>query len=285
MLAAIGKRIVFYQDSATDLTKCADQRYSTEILSVDPLIIHIDNFVNEQEIDYLMQVGEPLFRASQLFDDTQVRSVDTPYRSSSTAFMPYDDPVCHCVGQRALKFLGFIEHVEYETLQLVRYYPGQEYNLHSDWLHRPKLSRSPRDEGREYNRLGSFFTYLGGNATGGETYFPFVNGASLNADGRKYAIPASGQGLVVKPTKGSALFWMNLHASNGTGDERTLHAGLPVHSGVKYGMNVWTKHYKSSPIIGPYESREDQPDDLNQDFLLERGVLSNLANSLKHDSE
>lgn len=190
-----------------------------------------------------------------------MRSVDKPYRSSSTAFLPYEDPVCHCVGQRALKFLGFIEHEAYERLQLVRYYPGQEYNLHSDWLHRPKVSRSPQDQGREYNRLGSFFTYLGGNATGGETYFPFVNGASINADGRKYAIPASGQGLVVRPTKGSALFWMNLHASNGTGDERTFHAGLPVHSGVKYGMNVWTKHYKSFPIIGPYISQEDRPQD------------------------
>ncbi|CAI7600981.1 unnamed protein product [Penicillium viridicatum] len=261
LLAAIGTQVAFYQNDATNFTKCADQRYNTEILSVDPLVIHIDNFVSEQEIDYVMQLGKPLFQDSQLFDDAQVRSVDKPYRSSSTAFLPYEDPVCHCVGQRALKFLGFIEHEAHERLQLVRYYPGQEYNLHSDWLYRPKVSHSPQDQGREYNRLGSFFTYLGGNATGGETYFPFVNGASINADGRKYAIPASGQGLVVRPTKGSALFWMNLHASNGTGDERTFHAGLPVHSGVKYGMNVWTKHYKSFPIIGPYISQEDRPQD------------------------
>ncbi|GMF70490.1 unnamed protein product [Aspergillus oryzae] len=105
-------------------------------------------------------------------------------------------------------------------------------------------------------KLG-FFTYLGGNATGGETYFPFAKTTPSTADGRKYAIPANGQGLVVRPTKGSALFWVNLHPSNGTGDDRTFHAGLPVHQGVKYGMNLWTKHYKGSPILGPYESREN----------------------------
>lgn len=200
---------------------------------------------------------EPLFQDSQLFDDDQVRTVDKPYRSSSTAFLPYEDPLLQCIGQRALMFLGFIEHRAHERLQLVRYYPGQEYNLHSDWLYRPKLSTSPQDAGLEYNRLGSFFTYLGGNATGGETYFPFAKTTPSTADGRKYAIPANGQGLVVRPTKGSALFWVNLHPSNGTGDDRTFHAGLPVHQGVKYGMNLWTKHYKGSPILGPYESREN----------------------------
>ncbi|CEJ60612.1 hypothetical protein PMG11_09181 [Penicillium brasilianum] len=256
LLIAFGTRVALNEERDV-FWDCLEQKYSTEILSLDPLIVYIENFVSDAEIDYVMKLGDPLFQDSQLFDDEQVRTVDRPYRSSSTAFLPYSDSLCQCIGQRALKFLGFVEHDAHERLQLVRYYPGQEYNLHSDWLAKPKISRSAQDEGREYNRLGSFFTYLGGNATGGETYFPFVSGASLESDGKKYAIPSNGQGLVVKPVKGSALFWINLHPSNGTGDQRTFHAGLPVLSGVKYGMNVWTKHYKSSPIIGPYESRED----------------------------
>ncbi|KAJ1709784.1 hypothetical protein NYO67_8083 [Aspergillus flavus] len=256
LLVAFGSQVNLPKDNAASAT-CINQQYRTEILSVDPLIMHIENFVNDREIDYVMKLGEPLFQDSQLFDDDQVRTVDKPYRSSSTAFLPYEDPLLQCIGQRALMFLGFIEHRAHERLQLVRYYPGQEYNLHSDWLYRPKLSTSPQDAGLEYNRLGSFFTYLGGNATGGETYFPFAKTTPSTADGRKYAIPANGQGLVVRPTKGSALFWVNLHPSNGTGDDRTFHAGLPVHQGVKYGMNLWTKHYKGSPILGPYESREN----------------------------
>lgn len=36
------------------------------------------------------------------------------------------------------------------------------------------------------------------------------------------------------PEKGSAIFWLNLHA-NGTGDVRTKHAGCPVLVGSKWG--------------------------------------------------
>lgn len=46
-------------------------------------------------------------------------------------------------------------------------------------------------------------------------------------------------GLTVNPIAGSALFWVNLHA-DGMGDERMLHAGLPVPDGSKTGLNIWT---------------------------------------------
>ncbi|KAJ5722265.1 2OG-Fe(II) oxygenase family Oxidoreductase, partial [Penicillium malachiteum] len=257
LLITFGTRVALKPEEI-NLLSCEEKKYSTEILSIDPLIIYINEFIFDKEIDYLMKLGQPLFQDSQLFDNDQVRTVDKPYRSSSSAFLPYEDPVCQCIGQRALDFLGFVEHKAHERLQLVRYYPGQEYNLHSDWLYNPKVSRSPGDKGQEYNRLGSFFTYIGGNSTGGETYFPFVNGATLTADPTKYAISSNGQGLLVKPVKGNALFWMNLHPTNGTGNDKTFHSGLPVHSGIKYGMNLWTKHYKSMPILGPYESKEDR---------------------------
>lgn len=49
---------------------------------------------------------------------------------------------------------------------------------------------------------------------GGGTAFPFVN-------------------LLVKPRKGSMLFWYNLHAS-GDRDYRTKHAACPVLKGSKW---------------------------------------------------
>jgi prolyl 4-hydroxylase len=50
---------------------------------------------------------------------------------------------------------------------------------------------------------------------------------------------ADERGLTVKPILGSALFWRNRH-NNGTGDNRTLHAGLPLGDGIKIGLNIWT---------------------------------------------
>lgn len=54
---------------------------------------------------------------------------------------------------------------------------------------------------------------------GGGTAFPFLN-------------------ILVKPRKGTLLFWYNLHAS-GDGDYRTKHAACPVLKGSK-----WSKFIK-----------------------------------------
>ncbi len=49
-------------------------------------------------------------------------------------------------------------------------------------------------------------------------------------------------GVAFAPVSGNALFWVNLFP-NGTGDLRTLHAGLPVESGTKTAMNIWPRKY------------------------------------------
>jgi prolyl 4-hydroxylase len=52
------------------------------------------------------------------------------------------------------------------------------------------------------------------------------------------------RGVTFRPREGSGVFWMNMERDvDGVmrGDERTLHAGLPVTSGGKVGMNIWTR--------------------------------------------
>ena len=48
------------------------------------------------------------------------------------------------------------------------------------------------------------------------------------------------EGTVFRPVPRNAVFWRNLH-SDGQGNRNTLHAGLPVTSGSKLGMNIWTR--------------------------------------------
>lgn len=48
--------------------------------------------------------------------------------------------------------------------------------------------------------------------------------------------------IAFRPVRGNALFWVNLDA-NGTGDSRTLHAGLPLQDGLKTAMNIWPRQY------------------------------------------
>jgi prolyl 4-hydroxylase len=46
--------------------------------------------------------------------------------------------------------------------------------------------------------------------------------------------------LEVMPKVGNAVFWRNM-LKNGTVDDGTLHAGTPVTSGTKIGLNIWTR--------------------------------------------
>lgn len=75
---------------------------------------------------------------------------------------------------------------------------------------------------------------------GGGTWFPYIE-ARENEGKWTRRIGEEG-GTVFVPRKGNALFWVNLHG-NGTGDERVVHAGLPLLEGRKTAMNVWPRRF------------------------------------------
>lgn len=174
----------------------------------------------------------------------------TDVRSSSSAFLPDIDLVVTCVRQRAAAFQGLLlspknsvpEEERFEGLQLVRYTQSQKFRLHHDWFPSPRpIYEDNRGDDREtdiyYNRHTSFFLYLQADCTGGGTYFPRLPEPPLGFNWTRYAL-ANKDGIVVNPIVGNGIFWVNLH-HNGTGDTRTLHAGLPA-NGTKVGMNIWT---------------------------------------------
>lgn len=226
---------------------CQDQSYKTEIISLDPLVIYIRDFLNDQDIGNILRVGEDRFNPSVV--NQGGRMVQNPYRTSWSAPLPAKDPAVDCVLERSRRFLGTIldpDEDEMGVPQLVRYTQGQEYNLHHDWLRIPQAAfdGSPRT----FNRVASFFVILQDNCTEGETWFPFVKAISSQPkesdDTRLWREHEDG-GLAFKPVAGNGLFWVNLFP-NGTGDDRTVHAGLPVTSGLKTAMNIWPRQYRSS---------------------------------------
>lgn len=176
--------------------------------------------------------------------------VDTRYRSSQSAILTLDDIVGKCLSRRMKSFLGSVQHIDTEPIQLVRYERTERFRLHVDWFD-DSINKTyiPERPCRPYNRLGSIFAYLDDNCTGGETYFPDIKSVPSSADGTKFARTDTGMGLLVKPRRGNAVFWNNM-LMNGTGDPRVLHAGLPVKSGVKIGMNLFSYYYVDAPIIG-----------------------------------
>jgi len=85
---------------------------------------------------------------------------------------------------------------------------------------------------------------------GGGTSFPMVE-AKRRDDKRWCAVldcdcEEEKGGVTFRAVEGNAVFWENLVVSSDDGgrrrgDERVIHAGLPVLKGEKIGMNIWTR--------------------------------------------
>ncbi|KAK2598842.1 hypothetical protein N8I77_012227 [Diaporthe amygdali] len=235
---------------------CKPATYRTQIVSLDPLLIYIHSFLRPSEIESLLNTGDGLFKPSTV--TKQGRKVGSLERTSSTAGLPLEDPVVHCVLGRAAEFMGTVMRDGVDEMgppQLVRYTAGQKFDMHHDWYPQPQWAYdgSPR----QFNRVASFFAILQDNCTDGETYFPHVGPPAqeqdtvvgARADGPRawsqsdpiWRHHESG-GLAFRPIMGNALFWINLR-SDGTGHEKTVHAGLPVGNGLKTAMNIWPRQF------------------------------------------
>ncbi len=150
----------------------------------------------------------------------------------------------------------------------MNYEPTQKFDLHHDWYDAPVPYRGGQREGRWWwNRIGSFFVYLdlveptlpsnssASNVTkvrdkdiGGETWFPNLNFAPGKDGDSKWRKHEDG-GIAFRPIPGNAVFWVNLHQGNWSGDWRTVHAGLPLkgEGGRKTAMNIWPRRFFKGP--------------------------------------
>jgi prolyl 4-hydroxylase len=92
------------------------------------------------------------------------------------------------------------------------------------------------------NRLTSFFAYVAtSNLTGGGTNFPTLDAPNDEWWCQFVDCDEPWDNVVTfRPVPGNAVFWQNL-LEDGSGDPATIHAGLPVTSGSKLGMNIWTR--------------------------------------------
>lgn len=224
--------------------------YTIEILSLDPVMMYLNNFVSDNEVKHLLEVTKEGFNDSFVYLPNGTSVVDKRYRTSKSAMVPKNDTVSRCLQKRVQSLLGNVQHEDTERLQLVKYAEGEKFVLHNDWLENVLYTKATKTKpARAYNRLVSIFVYLEDDCEGGETYFPNIKGVPATADGTKFSRDADDIGLLVKPRKGNAVFWNNIHP-NGTGDDRLDHSSLPVESGTKIGMNMFGLYFPDKPIVG-----------------------------------
>ncbi|KAL8856237.1 MAG: hypothetical protein Q9178_007154 [Gyalolechia marmorata] len=220
---------------------CPYQPYRAHVFSEEPLMIYIEDFVSLHEAEHLIELATPGYSASQvsLSDDIEGHgrdgeAVNEEARSSQSAFVT-DDAIVACIEARATDFQG-VSTSRLERFQVVRYGVSDFFGPHYDWY------------GVGYHEYGkdretTFFVYLAANCTGGATQFPEWPLPEHLDDwwcGIINCERSRREGLTYNVRPGDALFWRNLD-DDGHGIHQTLHAGLPLASGYKIGLNIWTQ--------------------------------------------
>ncbi|KAK0712434.1 hypothetical protein B0T26DRAFT_649346 [Lasiosphaeria miniovina] len=225
------------------------------MVSKSPLVIYISNFLTADERAHLQRVTKDSFSRSGVADRGGVGGKAVHQVRTSQSTNVGRDGVVRCIEERALAFQGYsVPRTHLEPVQLVKYGPTERYHFHTDWFTDGTATHAAAAAGG--NRASSFFAYVhvANDTTGGGTNFP-----RLDAPGDARWCDAGlvdcdepwENGVTFRPVEGNAIFWENL-LPDGSGDERTLHAGLPVSGGGKIGMNIWTRQLPlGDDIRGP----------------------------------
>lgn len=169
------------------------------------------------------------FQRSYVDTEQDATAIDTNRTSTFVSFAKQQDSKIAAIEQRAASLLGCYTTDIVEPLQLVRYRPGQFFNIHHDMADYKDDDDETSDTTSSLvlppknplykRRLVTIFCYLNHVEQGGETYFPAMD-------------------LLVQPVPGRAVVFCNIN-EHYQPDVRTVHAGRPVIRGVKYGLNIW----------------------------------------------
>jgi prolyl 4-hydroxylase len=174
------------------------------------------------------------YNQSRVWTD-EVGYIDTTIRDSASAVLKSDEVVKR-IMKRARSLMGWRNNdTRLQPMTLQRYEFNGFFTFHYDWID---------DDMVMGNRMTTFMVYLVDKCTGGGTNFPRLQAPgdprwcdiiACEGDVEHEEYP----GVTFKPIAGSAVYWENFHP-NGTPHTGTRHAALPVRSGEKVGMNIWS---------------------------------------------
>lgn len=185
-------------------------------LSVEtPALRVLDGILADRECAELIELARPRLQRAMTVDVDGRNQVDQRRTSEGMFFGLNELPLVGRIEQRLADLLG-VPASHGEGLQILHYLPGQEYEPHFDWFdpEQPGYAAITAVGGQ---RIASVVMYLNTPAKGGGTAFPEL-------------------GLTVTARRGSAVYF-----AYESGDQSSLHAGLPVLQGEKWIATKWLR--------------------------------------------
>jgi TPR repeat protein len=180
--------------------------------------------------DYLTTTAMPWLERSMTNDPRTGQPVPDAARTSWGMNYTHAFPdLCVAYAERRIAAYADLPLARAEPLAVLRYEIGQEYREHHDYMQPDALATHPY-----YRRIGqrvlTVITYIGMPRAGGGTTFPLL-------------------GLTLEPEEGMGVKFRNVRA-DGTPDEDSLHAGLPVAAGEKWVCTLWFRERDTRSLAG-----------------------------------
>jgi len=206
-----------------------------ERLYVKPEILLFHNAMTDYEIRRVKILANPILERATVHNPKTGKLEFADYRTSKSAWLDEsDDDLVASMNNRIEAYTG-LDMYTAEKLQVANYGIGGHYETHFDFARTVPLRPPPWKNRTDYtyrykgepgeiikengNRIATMLFYMSDVERGGATVFTNI-------------------GQAVRPVKGDAVFWYNLH-HDGSGDPDTRHAACPVLIGEKWVSNRW----------------------------------------------
>ncbi|KAK6930077.1 Prolyl 4-hydroxylase alpha subunit, Fe(2+) 2OG dioxygenase domain [Dillenia turbinata] len=214
-------------------------------ISWKPRAFVYEGFLTDKECDHLISLAKSELKRSAVADNDSGKSKLSEVRTSSGAFIPKaKDPIIEGIEEKIATWT-FLPKENGEDIQVLRYEHGEKYDPHYDYF-ADKVNIA-----RGGHRLATVLMYLTDVVKGGETVFPNAEQSprarSTSAD--EDLSDCAKRGVAVKPKRGDALLFFNLHP-NAIPDPSSLHGGCPVVEGEKWSATKWIHVDFIDKIIG-----------------------------------
>ncbi|WP_454765012.1 2OG-Fe(II) oxygenase [Cupriavidus campinensis] len=185
-----------------------------------PRVLLLQNLLSDAECDAMVALSRDRMQRSSVVNPATGEENQIDARTSTGAmFQVGEQPLLETIEARIAAVTG-IPATHGEGLQILNYKPGAEYQPHFDYFN-PKNPGEARQMQVGGQRVATMVIYLNSTPAGGATGFPRI-------------------GLEVAPVKGNAVFF-RYQLPDGTMDDRTLHAGMPVEAGEKWIATKWLR--------------------------------------------
>lgn len=189
----------------------------------DPQLFVFEDVLSKEECSQILSFCKSkLITRSQVVSNTDGESETSNVRTSSGGFFGRgENSLISALENRLSKLLNWPLYRS-ETIQFLRYLPGEQYEPHQDWFKNDEAHSRQLSTGGQ--RVATTLVYIQRAKSGGSTYFPKLN-------------------LHINPVVGSAVTFLNMDRF-GNVEENVLHGGAPVVEGEKVVLTFWQREFE-----------------------------------------